>query len=280
MIRSSFYFLWLTILLVLALLLGVVEAADEVTDAGDNNNNNEGVNFATDQIEWLRSNGGYYSPKIQIKPIFDSDNADVPLGLYASKGFSKGEMIVVVPRHCLLTSGPDSWGSDQELMCDTARNLLKEYHSEKSSKYAPYVSYLFSKDDVPLPSSFSEQAKTLIRNIRGGNLPPADLTDVSYENHCGGSSPPSEELEGLLEFAYRTVVSRAWTGKLVPVMDMINHQSGKYANVDSTPVHGDSDIVVYATRDIAANEQLFLSYMDCVDERGYENDYVLPQMLR
>lgn len=228
---------------------------------------NDAVKLAEAQIAWLRKAGGFYSPKISIQPIFEAENA--PLGLFAASSFSKGETLMVVPRKCLLTAGPFS-----QDMCDTTLNLIQEYKLKEESAFAPYVSYVFSKDSVPLPSAWSDLGKELILNIRGNKLPPEDLTSVSFENDCNGNGDVLEE------FAYLSVVSRGWSDKLVPCLDMFNHQSDRFANVDSTRVHGRDDITVHATREIEAGEQLLLNYMDCIDQIGYELTYVLPQILR
>jgi len=261
------------------------------------------VELASAQIEWLASHGGYFHPSVSIDPLFEprendddvqSVNNHVPLGLFAKDSFAKGDAIMKIPRHCLLTAGPDSNG-----MCQTATNLIKERRLKEASKYAPYVEYLYSKNTVPLPSVWSDTAQTLIREIRGKSFSPQDLTEVSFVKHCydynNGDEDDDDDGRSLdmdviqssspeeLEFAYLTVVSRAWTDKLVPVFDMLNHHSGHHANVDSsTPVHDSRTevLTVQAIRDIQAGEQLFLSYMDCIDEEGFENEYVLPQMLR
>lgn len=227
-----------------------------------------GRELAEDQIAWFRNEGGYLSDKIDTRPIFDS--ADAPLGLFANEAFSKGETIMVVPRKLLLSAGPDS-----ESLCDTTINLLKEYLLKDESYYAPYVKYLFSKTDVPLPSAWSQAGKELLEKIRGENLPPYDLTHNTFENNCGGDGN-----DELLEFAWRTVVSRGWNDILVPVLDMINHRRGRYRNTDSTLVHGKDDIKVYALREIPADEQLFVSYSELPDEIEWENDYVLPHLIR
>lgn len=248
------------LLLLLALVVGSEDASPKPRS----------VELAEAQIEWLRSKGGYYSPKLSMEPLFESESPQVPLGMFARESVVKGEKLMVIPRRCLLTAGESM---DD---CDTAVNLVHERELKEKSDFAPYVDYLYFKEKILLPSNWSPLGQKLIRKIRGKRLPPEDLTEVSFENHCGEWYDTTDELE----FAYLSTVSRAWSDKLVPVFDMINHHSGRFANVDSTPVHGPNDVSVYATRDIAAGEQLYLSYMDCIDEKGFENEYVLPQMLR
>ena len=61
-------------------------------------------------------------------------------------------------------------------------------------------------------------------------------------------------------------ISRSWTDKMVPVLDMYNHRNGKWLNVESTSAHDlDSDITAYALRHIKAGEQLQNSYSECMD---------------
>ncbi|CAB9507282.1 Spermidine synthase 1 [Seminavis robusta] len=270
----------LPLLLSFLLLVSLAVGKEAPSSTDDVPKKHRGVALAERQIDWLRSKkGGFYSPKITIRPLFESDSDTVPLGLFASgEGFQKGETVMVVPRQWLLTTGSEF----SEDMCHTAENLVRQRKLQDESDYEPYVSYVFSKERITLPSTFSSRGKSLLLLIRGQQLPPDDLTKVSFAQHCTHSmSLDQEEDKEMLEFAYLTVVSRAWSDKLVPVFDMINHHSGRYANVDSTSIlTGTDDITVHALRDIPPGEQLFLSYMDCIDEQGYELDYVLPQMLR
>lgn len=50
--------------------------------------------------------------------------------------------------------------------------------------------------------------------------------------------------------------------------------------MDSNSAHEGKDIKVYALRDIAADEQLHLSYNECTDCCCYANTYVLPHFVR
>jgi Tfp pilus assembly protein FimT len=242
-----------------------------------------GVVLAEAQVDWLRSNDGFYSDKISIKPLFESDSPTVPLGLFANAPITKGETVMLIPVKCLLTTG----SPDSEDMCETAMNMVHQRKLGEKSFWEPYVSYMYSKTRIQLPSNWSPEGRKLLLEIRGKYLPPEDLTEVSFANHChdednkdGVSEQGYDPQE--LEFAYLTVVSRAWGENLVPVFDMINHHSGRYANIDSTSIHDKSTgkATVFATRDVPAGEQLYLSYMDCIDEKGFELEYVLPQMLR
>ena len=65
---------------------------------------------------------------------------------------------------------------------------------------------------------------------------------------------------------------------MVPVLDMINHQNGRWYNLDSNSSHEGNDIIVFASRDIQAGGQLYLSYNECKD-RDNTHSYVLPHTL-
>jgi Spermine/spermidine synthase domain/SET domain len=244
-----------------------------------------GVVLAEAQVDWLRSHGGFFSEKISIMPLFESNSATVPLGLFTNQHVTKGETLMQIPVECLLTTGLD----DSEDMCDTAINLVRQRQLGEKSFYEPYVSYMYSKTRIQLPSNWSPEGRKLLLQIRGALLPPQDLTQVSFANHCSDHDHvmmDTQQEQGYdpqeLEFAYLTVVSRAWSHVLVPVFDMINHHSGRYANVDSTSIHDEDvdKVTAFATKDVPAGQQIFLSYMDCIDEKGFELEYVLPQLLR
>jgi hypothetical protein len=151
------------------------------------------------------------------------------------------------------------------------------------------VQYLFgsykNRHNVPIiPSIWSQQGKDLLTTIRGDNLQPNDLTDVTYQNHCTSKKSSSTDGDNIdvLEFAFATVVSRGWTDKLIPVLDLMNHRGGRYFNIDTTSVHDvrQDAIEAYATRPIKRGEQLHISFMDCAEEHEYRFEYVLPQLLR
>jgi len=220
------------------------------------------------QIEWIRKNGGFFSPKVEFQ-LLDKNDEDSPYGIFALQDIEKNETLMVIPQACLVTSG----GSLKT--CDTTRNLVEQRKLGEASKYAPYVNYVFDpKHRNQLPASWSDKGKHLIETIVGLEMPPWYVTDVSFEDECGGSGDPLEEEAHLI------VLRRSWDDILVPVYDMINHRNGKWYNVDSNSAHDGKDITVFASRDVKAGEQLYLSYNECADCIGYAWTYVLPQILK
>jgi hypothetical protein len=168
-------------------------------------------------------------------------------------------------------------------------NLVKEYQRGNESEYLPYIQYLFGRGRTgpTIPSRWSEQGKGLLTAIRGDRLQPDDLTDLSYRQDCASSvesrHTDDDDDDDVMEFSYAAVISRGWNDKLVPVLDIMNHRSGRYSNVDTaSSVHDPryDSIEVYATRKIKKGEQLHLDYMNNPDEYDSRFEYVLPQILR
>ena len=60
---------------------------------------------------------------------------------------------------------------------------------------------------------------------------------------------------------------------------MISHRNGKWRNVDATSAHDGEDITVFAHRNIAANEQLYISYTECNDCGDFKYQYITPSLL-
>jgi spermidine synthase len=120
-----------------------------------------------------------------------------------------------------------------------------------------------------------------LEKISGTRVSLQDLTSIDYESSCLNDEDdhvdPSEELD----FAFATVTSRGWMDNLIPVLDMLNHGSGPFVNIYSTPVHGnDDDIQVFARRDIQKGEQLCLSYMEKDDHYNLPSKNGLLHLLR
>ena len=225
-----------------------------------------------DQIQWLRSKGGYVSDKI-THGSYDKSNPSVKV-LFANAPIQENEQIMIIPAAALITGGPN------EEMCETARNLVKERHLGNASTHGPYVRYLFeSFPHEHLPLAWSEETKDLFRTLVGKDLEPQDFADNSFENLC--ESIESDHDKEALRAAFRIVVSRGWEDKLVPVLDMINHRNGRFHNVDqANSVHGTQDISIVAIRDISVGEQLYYSYNEChdVDCEGIAYTYTTPQI--
>jgi len=57
-------------------------------------------------IEWLRSNGGYFNHKQEIRREVPG-NDTTPLGVFALQRIEKGDVLHTIPWKCILTAGTD-----------------------------------------------------------------------------------------------------------------------------------------------------------------------------
>jgi len=164
------------------------------------------VDHVDAQIEWIRSKGGIFSSKLEIKRFF-VDDPDSPSGLFTKEDVSRGETLMVIPKACLLTSG----GSEET--CDTVRNLADEFKLKEESKFWPYVNWVFDprfKGDLPV--TWSGKGKQLLETIVGEELfPHVSLTGIP--EYCWSSPPEPLEFE-----AYLAVLRRSW-GKCLPFLN-------------------------------------------------------------
>ena len=199
-------------------------------------------------MEWIRSHGGFQSPKIEL--LHTNQTTFV-----ATEFIQENETLLSIPSDCLL-SGP----FDE---CDTAENLVREYKLGNESKYAPYLDYAFESfhKEIHPPSMWSDPAaKTLLHNIIGRELPPRDVTGISFQHECGGGSG-----DALEEHAYSIVVNKGWYDTMIPLLELIPHRNGKWHNVKSTRDQSDDSIHVIATRDILPGQELHQSFNECDD---------------
>ena len=91
-----------------------------------------GTSLAQGVIDWIVANGGFFSDKMQIRPMNQND-PNSPNGIYALQDLPKGEVMLVVPRKCMIT------GEQDEDFCGSAKNLLHEYQLGEDSFFYPYT---------------------------------------------------------------------------------------------------------------------------------------------
>ena len=227
-------------------------------------------------VDWIRSGkNGYFHPQVQWQRLGGTG----PYAMHTTVDLPKGTELLTVPRSHVL----DSFQTHDE--CTTVARMLGENKKGGDSFFAPYLSYLFDETTGGtttglLPGAWSEEGQDLLSDLLAGEEDPDDgLEPQSFEQRdvfdvCGKNfraNLASEEVEDEDEKqhaqdAYLYWVSRSWSDKMVPILDMYNHRNGKSLNVESTSAHDlDSDITAYALRDIKAGEQLQNTYSECMD---------------
>jgi len=249
-------------------------------------------------IAWLRSNKGYFNPKLEMRRV-DPDDPNSHFGMFANQKIQADHLMLRVPSSLILGSGDD----DEEItamMCGLVRNLHKQLVLKDESEYAPYVKYLLeTQPPGQLPSAWSDEGKDLLMKVLGDDkyttkigyenlrengdlglnnkLPPADpigWIEHEWYKDCGGSNDPLEEYAALL------VVQRCWDDILIPVFDMMSHRNGLWLNTYSNNVHQGEDVKVRAKRDIEEGEEIYTTYNFCEDCGARKLSYGTPEILR
>ena len=214
--------------------------------------------WQNDLVNWLISKpNGYFSDKVLWT------KTEMGYNMHAAEDIPKGSTLMIIPQAALIDS------DDTEDICVTINKMMLEYDKGAESEYYPYIRYLFGGHEGGtstglLPTTWSQPAKTLLKNIVGRELEPQyiDKAEKSVLEDCqeqidADIESMDEETERRWEDAYIFWESRSWTDKMVPILDMINHRNGKWLNVESTTAHAGEDIRVYALRDIVKGEQLW-----------------------
>lgn len=234
-------------------------------------------------ITWMRAMNGFFNPKLEMR-LSNPNDPDSKFGMYAKDNIKVDEVIIRVPTNMILNGvEKDAKGPEGEyLECPTIRNLIKELNLRDESIYAPYVNYL--RETQPpgvLPSAWSKAGQELLHRVisdkRGVQVLPPDYPASwieDYHEDCGGTDDPLEEYAALL------VIQRSWDDLLVPVYDMMRHRNGQWLNTESTRMHEEQSVEVWASRDIKAGEQIYTTYNLCADCEARYETYGTPEILR
>jgi hypothetical protein len=220
-------------------------------------------------VDWIRKEGGYFNPKQEFRPASLHH-----FGVFASQDIPKGEMLVSVPWKCILTADTDEL--DNDIYCDSTHYIIEEMNKGNDSFYAPYLEYLQAAPPVHFASTFSKQGKRLFKQILGNALPPKRATawvSKYWKKECEGSLDPNH-----VQVAMQ-LISRGDDDTLTPLYDMYNHRNGDWLNTECRHKRN-KDHAMYASRDIKAGEEIFLSYNQCAHCRNRKFTYGTPELYR
>jgi len=246
------------------------------------------VNHGQLMVDWLRSRGGSFSSKLEIRRTNPADPTS-HFAMFSSEDIRPREVLIQVPRD-LLISPDEEVEEKSQLQCETINILLIEMRKVmdgKESAHGPYVKYLLSQPMGQLPSTWSQSGKDLLTDILGKSeeddeeistiLPPhspVGWLENDWVEDCNGSSDPFEMNAAAL------LLMRSWDDLLIPVFDYMSHRNGKWLNTDSSSVHENTPVKVFASRMIEAGEEIYTSYNMCRDCGGRATSYGTPEMLR
>jgi len=239
--------------------------------------------FTEAMITWLKAEKGFFSSKLEMRRA-DSNDPSSRFGMYAKGDIQAEEVMIRVPTSIILNgaeTNPEGPGGER-MECPTIRNLVKELSLKDKSVYAPYVNYLLeTQPPGMLPSAWSEAGQELLYRVisdkKGNQIFPPEWPFSwieDYYDDCGGIDDPLEEYAALL------VIQRSWDDLLLPVYDMMSHRNGHWLNTESNHVHEGEPVVVWASRDIKAGEEIYTTYNLCADCEARYTTYGTPEILR
>ena len=215
-----------------------------------------------DIIQWVRSKGGFFNEKLEIRREDESD-ASSPFGVYARENITRHENLMMVPKECYidvsekandinLTSWDLSFYVYRQNLCTLSKKLKQELSlGPERSKYGPYIKYLQSQRAGQLPAMWSKAGKDLLRKILPEGSDAVDWMDMYYKEQLGCIQGDNPEDEHILEMT----VQRSFDTALIPIWDMVNHDNFDI-NTENDPMYDNGGIQVRASEDIPADEEV------------------------
>jgi hypothetical protein len=136
-------------------------------------------------LAWANAKGGFFSPKIEIRRWDPSDPKSY-FGVFLNEDAKKDELLIELPDSVKIQLDDDYFDTSDydELICDLAWMLKKEYDLGDNSEYAPYISYLKEQSKTQIPAMWTTEAKDLILEVHGPTLSMIDynLDDVDGDH--------------------------------------------------------------------------------------------------
>jgi SET domain len=270
-------------------------------------------------VEWINSMpDGLVSEKISIRedPKGNSAQSSSGTNIYLAAGtdIQLEETVMFIPTEALIA--PENAGKS----CKMLQRILKEYDNRADGAFYPYFRFLFGseEDDInggvrrTTPAAWSSAGQTLLKTLVGSDLLPHEFGRTctrKCSKVCSETkNPKRQQLE---QDAYLIMLSRMKLGLMIPrksqptggrcpctwvgfsifpstcliacfalfsVFDFINHRNGKWQNVDIEIES--SGVRVYAIRNIAAGDQLYMSHTECKQCGNYKYKYVAQHVLK
>eukprot|EP01083_Nonionella_stella_P090271 252213_1 len=150
---------------------------------------------ATDEVmsnvvKWVRSKGGYFNDKIEIRRVDPNDSSSI-FGVFANSAIDAHERLIGIPRECYIDIFDQAIDSDIEdwhqslyfyrkNMCMLCQELITEMKLGDESEFAPYVAYLKTQKPGQLPVNWSEAGKNLLRHVLKPGSDGVDWIDKYY----------------------------------------------------------------------------------------------------
>ncbi len=247
-----------------------------------------------DLIAWVRSKGGSFSDKIEIRRV-DPENPNSYMGVFVREPVTAKESLFVVPRDCYIhvfdTAVVNHDEEDEDSvnttyfgnLCQLANKLMGEMKLGKESEFAPYIAYLQTQKAGQLPVHWSPQGKDLMRKVATPGSPMVDWIDWNFkgEKHeCINTvTKEGESNVSFEEHMVEMTIQRCYDTALIPIWDMVNHDNGRI-NTENDSMYDPGGMKVRASRDLEAGEELFASYDKCLDCGDLNEYWGTPEILK
>jgi hypothetical protein len=126
-------------------------------------------NIGDGMINWVRSKGGSFNNKVEIRRTDPSDEGS-PFGVFAKENLDEKELIMHVPEACYIEvwdaavdmselEGKEATDANHDNLCKLSHELMQEMKLGDKSQFAPYIAYLKTQKAGQLPVQWSKQGK-------------------------------------------------------------------------------------------------------------------------
>ena len=245
----------------------------------------------SDLISWVRSRGGSFSDKLEIRRVDPTDPTSY-MGVFVREPIEAKESLFVIPRDCYIDvfdtaaeMDPEDENVDaayQGNLCKLATKLMEEMKRGKESEYAPYIAYLRTQKPGQLPANWSEEGKDLLRRVAIPGSPIVDWIDWNFKGEkydCIGNKSHGESKISFEEHMVEMTVQRCFDTALIPIWDMVNHDNGKI-NTENDSMYEAEGLRVRAARNLETGEEVLASYDKCLDCKGVDEFWGTPEILK
>jgi len=249
-------------------------------------------------VEWSKDKGGSFHPNVEIRRWNTSDPSSY-FGVFLDGPVQKDDLLIQIPGQIKLQLHPDFWTNssiNDEVNCELAWFLKREYDLGDDSTYAPYINYIKAQSKRQIPAMWSNMGKKLLEKVQGDMVVRDLVADEDDGSHLhswikdwyGGDNCLEDKVTNqvLDEWYMAMARQRGYDYTLIPIYDMVNHNNGDINTITRPSIFDKDGFGVYALRDMQAGEELFYSYYDCPDCRGCEtcgsslSYWGTPEMLR
>jgi spermidine synthase len=149
------------------------------------------VKHAKSLIQWLREEGGYIHPELELRPTKSTPRHVPDFGMFAKKSIQANDLLLRIPNSMLITPSTDDLnvtttasagttastsrtkvlGEEEEESqewCVTVKKLAHEMKLGDESSYAPYINYILdtqAEETKHLPSAWSPKGQEVLQHV-------------------------------------------------------------------------------------------------------------------